>query len=220
MPHRKGGRRAYTRARQGVRRELRGERETEDSRDSFLASLSPVGNHTHYPAFEARARRGVVGGATGESMKKKKSVITSKLWCICCGKPWTPSNEYCHKHHRHPKSQNGGDEDTNIELACKDCHELYNVNNMQLAQGTDTASVKARVRNFKLWIANFPDAPVDFFGPKGGLRPWDMAPDFVLEEVGHFMLSVNTEYKDYSNGRLSRLGKVSVYPKRTNMKGA
>lgn len=120
-------------------------------------------------------------------------------FCICCGKPALD------KHHQHPKSQGGTDKGE--VLACRDCHSLYHA---ICGQGL-AKTVKARVRNFGVWMSKFPAR--SFMGPREGLRPACMAPDFVIEEAGQFLLAGKLE--DLSAGRLSTLGKVTEYPPRS-----
>lgn len=132
-------------------------------------------------------------------MKRQNKHPASKRWCICCGKNYTLD-----PHHKHPKSQEGSDEDANKVLACRDCHSLYHA----LCGQRLAMKVAARVRNFLTWMAEFPGT--SFMGPREGLGPADMAPEFVIQEVGHFMLK--PEYKDYSKGCLSTLGKITPTP--------
>ena len=124
--------------------------------------------------------------------------------CICCGKPARD------KHHPWPKSQNGKDRGT--VTVCRDDHSLYHaICNPQLA-----ATVKARVANFGQWMSKFPQS--DMMGHLPGINPADMAPDFVQEESGHFIL--HRKHKDLSEGCLSTLGKVKVFKERTHFGNA
>lgn len=118
--------------------------------------------------------------------------------CICCGKPAQD------KHHPHPQSQ-GGTEEGEVP-ACRDCHSLYHA----LCGQRLAKTVKARVTNFGVWMSKFPGCGL--MGPQEGLRRGDMAPGFVIQEAGHFL--VLQKHKDYSGGRLSTLGKVTEYPPR------
>ena len=90
--------------------------------------------------------------------------------------------------------------------ACRDCHSLYHaICGQQLAK-----TVKARVANFGLWMEKFP--PCGLLGQ--GLRPAEMAPSFVLEEAGEFIFSGT--HVDFSEGRLSTLGKIREFkPRKT-----
>ncbi len=116
--------------------------------------------------------------------------------CICCGQ--TP----CDLHHLHPQSQ-GGSENGTVPV-CRGCHSLYHsICGQRLAK-----TVKARVRNFGQWMSKFPKSSL----MGSGLHPADMAPEFVIQEAGHLLLT--RKYKDFSGGRLSRLGKVTQYPPR------
>lgn len=122
--------------------------------------------------------------------------------CICCNKPARD------KHHPHPKSQGGTDKGE--VPACRDCHSLYHaICGQQLAK-----TVKPRVRNFGKWMAKFPGCSL--LGPQEGLRPADMAPGWLQEEAGHFLLT--RSHVDFSEGCLSTLGKVKTYPERKRLK--
>ena len=125
-----------------------------------------------------------------------------KRACICCNKPARDP------HHPHPQAQGGTDEGT--VPVCRDCHGLYhNICGQGLAK-----FVKARVRNFGIWMSKFPKH--DMLGHAPGINPADMAPVFVREEAGHFILT--QEYQDFSEGCLSTLGKVKTYPPRKRLK--
>lgn len=133
-------------------------------------------------------------------------------FCICCGKPWSAGNEWDDEHHRQPKSQNGTDDPQNKVRVCRECHEKYhNICGQRLA-----ARVEDRVTNFRHWASQFKG--VTFFGFRGGIRPADMAPDFVHDEVGYFILTGIS--LDYSDGCLSRIGRVSEYPVREHLRKA
>jgi hypothetical protein len=123
--------------------------------------------------------------------------------CICCNKAARDP------HHPHPKSQGG--KDKGEVPACRDCHSLYHaICGPQLAK-----TVKARVTNFGVWMSKFPGC--GFMGPQEGLRPGDMAPGFVIQEAGHFLLW--RVYEDFSEGCLSTLGKVTTYAPRKTIRG-
>ena len=123
--------------------------------------------------------------------------------CICCGRP--PFD----KHHPWPKSQGGTDEGE--VFACRDCHSLYHA---ICGQGL-AKTVKARVKNFGVWMSKFPKP--DLMGHSPGINPAGMAPVFVREEAGHWLLS--GEFHDYSEGRLSTHGKIKEYPTRAHLRG-
>jgi hypothetical protein len=126
-----------------------------------------------------------------------------KIPCICCNKPARDP------HHPWPKSQGGADKGE--VPACRDCHSLYHaICGQQLAK-----TVKARVRNFGVWMSKFPQH--DMMGHSPGINPAAMAPMFVREEAGHFLLT--QEYEDFSEGCLSTLGKVTTYPPRKTVGG-
>lgn len=122
--------------------------------------------------------------------------------CICCNKPARDA------HHPHPKSQGGTDEGE--VPACRDCHSLYHsICGQQLAK-----TVKARVTNFGAWMGKFPG--VHLIAPRGGLRPADMAPRFVIRESQ--MLKDTQRHVNLSGGCLSTLGKVTTFRLRRTLK--
>ena len=113
------------------------------------------------------------------------------------------------EHHRQPRSQNGGEEPENKPRVCGDCHTLYNIHCMTLAK-----TPEARVRNFALWLAEWPDCKMELCGKKKGPNPFVMAPEFLLDEWALFNAVGETD--DFSEGCLSNLGKITpfYFPKR------
>ena len=75
-------------------------------------------------------------------------------------------------------------------------------------------TVKARVANFGQWMSKFPKP--DMMGHRPGINPAEMAPLFVREEAGHWLLS--GEFHDYSEGCLSTHGKIKEYPTRAHLR--
>lgn len=123
--------------------------------------------------------------------------------CIC-----GPDHVGGNPHHRQPRSQNGFDSPGNLVAACPDCHKKYHTScGQQLSK-----DVISRVGNFHMWMLRWTDAPISLMGPQRGINPKMMAPDFVIAEWAYWWCL--GQYRNFSDGCLSRLGKIEEFEAR------
>ena len=141
-------------------------------------------------------------------MKRTKVKVIDPKACWCC-----KAQIATETHHRQPQSQNGGEEPENLLRVCHDCHNLYHtITNQRLAN-----TVLARAQNFALWICQWPDIKTEMNGKMHGANPYLMAPEWANQEWADFK-TPGVEVQDRSEGRLSRLGKITTYKVRDHLR--